>query len=109
MVAKKKKARQIVSTTEGLAGMIATLSDDMQERFEQIDERFDKIDERFISLEAEIHVGFEIINRTLDRMETRIVNLERAVFGGAFDDEKRDVSNSLLARIAKLERAVFKK
>ena len=109
MAVKKKKKGQKVDTIEGVASMVAVLSHDIQEHFEKIDERFEKIDERFGSLESEMRSGFEVVNRKLDRIETRTVNLERAVFGGAMDDDRRDVGNSLLARIAKLERAVFKK
>ncbi len=104
------KAKKIkVTTIEGLAGMIVDFREDVDSRFEKIDSRFEQIEERFASLESETRNGFEETRRILDRIETRLTNLEAAVFGPTTSDGGRVVSDSILARLAKLERAVYKK
>lgn len=95
-----------IDTIEKLAGMVAQEFSDFRE---DVDLRFEKIDHRFASLEAEMRNGFEENRRILDRIETRLVRLEAAVFGPTTGENGRAVSSSILARLAKLERAVYKK
>jgi membrane protein required for beta-lactamase induction len=66
------------------------------------------VDARFDALEHEMRSGFADIRRILDRIDTRLAALEMAVFG-ASSSTGRMSAHSILGRLAKLERAVFKK
>lgn len=97
-MAKTKAKRVKVSTIEGLAGMIADLTKDVQIGFDSMDARFDKV-------EAELGE----IKRTLDRMDTRLAALELAVFGASASQGGRLADSSILERLSKLEHVVFRK
>lgn len=98
----RKEKKPKVTTIDGLATLVLGLREDM-------DDRFDAIDERFVSLESEMRGGFTEVKRILERIDSRLSALELAVFGPSGPNGSRDVSNSILGRLAKLERAVFKK
>jgi membrane protein required for beta-lactamase induction len=90
----KKLLKRKIDSVEKLAAI-------MLDSFADIDARFD-------ALEHEMRSGFADIRRILDRIDTRLAALEMAVFG-ASSSTGRMSAHSILGRLAKLERAVFKK
>jgi len=112
----KKRKKKIITTLGGLAVLVernvdltGKLAESIAEDFSSMNERFDKVDTRFDSLELEMRSGFEELNKKLDRIDTRIAALELAVFGATTSDGARLLENSLLTRLSKLEKAVFRK
>ena len=98
----KKALKEKVDTIEKLAQLVAG-------GFADIDENFHKVDQRFVALGSEVRNGFQETRAALDRIDTRLAALEMAVFGGTSSNGGRLVAASLLSRLDKLERAVFKK
>ena len=94
-----KKTAKKVDTIEKLAQVVSVSFEDLQSDMEN----------RFTSLESEVRNGFAEQRRILDRIDTRLTALELAVFGATSAGGRRIVANSLLSRLDKLERAVFKK
>jgi len=76
----------------------------MVEGFASIDARFDAVDARFDGIEGDL----SDIKRTLDRIDTRISTLELAVFGASSSNGSRATESSMLKRLDKLERKVFR-
>ena len=94
-----KKTAKKVDTIEKLAQVVSVSFEDLQSEMES----------RFTSLESEVRNGFIEQRRMLNRIDTRLTALELAVFGATGAGGGRIVANSLLSRLDKLERAVFKK
>ena len=94
-----------MSTTEGLAGMIAELSIDVQKGFEVMQTGFEVIASRFDRVDSDL----EEMKRTLDRIDTRLAALELAVFGATGSRGGRISDSSIVERLSKLEATVFKK
>ncbi len=106
---------QKVDSIEKLAQIVAVGFVDIESRFDAIDARFDavdarldSVDARFDSLEEEMRTGFAEVKVSLERIDTRLAALEHVVFG-ASSSTGRVSAHSILGRLTKLERAVFKK
>ncbi len=119
--ARKEKKAPKISTIDGLAGMIAEMHADLEERFDKIDDRFGQIDNRFEEAEdrfgrieenvaqmrLEMQSGFTEQKKILDRIETRIAALEFAVFGVDMGSGRRATETSFSERLSRLEETVF--
>lgn len=101
----KKPHRSKINTIEKLAVLVADGFADMEERFESIDERFDASDARFQRIENELTE----IRRIVERMDTRIAALELAVLGATSAEGGRLRGDSLIERVARLEKLVLNK
>lgn len=116
MTAMKKSPKHAIDSVEKLAAIMLDSFSDIDARFDAVDARFDAVDARFEAIDArfdalenEMRTGFTDIKRTLDRIDTRLAALELAVFGASSSHGGRVSSTSILSRLAKLEKAVFKK
>ena len=100
---------------------IEKLTARMERGFKQTDARIEKlaglvadgyseIDERFDAIELEMRVGFTELKQICDRIDTRLAALEHAVFGASLSGPTKDFdAETLIRRLEKLEKAVYKK
>ena len=105
----KRTRKGKIDSIEKLAQIVADGFADIDEHFHKVDQRFLSIDRRFVSLESEVRNGFQETRALLNRIDTRLAALELVVFGGSNSANGRVTVDSLLSRLHKLEKVVFKK
>lgn len=113
-----KKKREKIDSVEKLAILVAdgfvTMEEnfaDVDKRFNDVDKRFDAVDKRFDVMESRfgrVETDIQEIRRILDRMDTRLAALGLAVFGATKSGGGKISEQSILGRLNKLERAVFR-
>lgn len=111
----QKSDTKRVDSIEKLAQLMADGFADVDARFEKFAqlmvEGFADVDARFDALEmrvGRIEIDIQEIKHILERIDTRVAALELAVFGATKSGGGKLSPHSMLGRIAKLERAVFR-
>src|SRR3989338_7980079 len=98
----KRRPQKKVDSIEKLARMV---TEEFSEMRGEMHERFDSVNMRFTKIEGELTE----IRRTLERLDTRVAAIELVMFGASTSRGGRYTNDSLLSRIDRLEKMVFKK